>query len=131
MDDYCININNKKIRLPRSGNFSARISEGILFTGIISGSITYSTETNKHNLKASEKDCKKIIDDLTQSTEWIFPAIRSIGELLSAVDREELDDSTLANTGYLISALTNLLNSTLHTIKRVEYSLEDNKEQPQ
>jgi hypothetical protein len=118
MSESFITINNNKVELP-NGTFTARNAQYILLSGHILHSIKTCEQTQERILSINEEDRKNIVFDLRNLEGWLFSAVNVMGELISAADSDEFEDHTLNNAGYLISALTELLQSVQHTRKEV------------
>ena len=127
MNQSFININNNQVELP-NGSYAERNAKSILLAGHVYNSIENREEPIKCQLNASEEDKKLILDELENAECCLFPSIKMMGELISAVDREELEDSALNYAGHLVSTLTELLYSVQNTKKLVKYSVENSEE---
>ncbi len=116
-----VTINDKKIEIP-SRSFTAGNASALLFAG----HVFHSCE--KHKLSVTEEDRNVIIEQLDAAEGWLFPAINGMGEMISALDKDQLEDTSLNNTGYLISTLTELLQSVQQARRLVSVCLPEGQE---
>ncbi len=128
MNKSYITINNNKVQLP-SGSYAEHNAETILFAGHVYHSIENREEGSREwRLNVNEDAHQKIINELERAECWLFPAIKTMGELIASAECEELEERTLQNAGHLISSLTEFLYSVQETKKLVKFSNEDSKE---
>ena len=127
MNEPFITINDKKVELPR-GVYTEMNADLILLAGHIFHSLEIPGEFLKRKLNASEEDRKTILFELENAEDWLFSAIKTIGELISSADRDIFEDRTLSHVGYLVSTLTYLLESVGNTRKIVTHCTVEDQE---
>jgi len=122
-------INDKVIAIP-SVSYTARNANSILLSGYILHTLDIHNIKGKADIRINPEHKKETLDQLQQAESSLFLGIHAIGDIVSAADYDRLEDKALANVGYLLSTVTNLLqeiqetrNQLIHSFDKEECSI--------
>lgn len=119
--DNVITINGNKIEAP-TGEYSSRNAKSLLLAGHLRN-ILDACETPA-KLDLSPEDRKTIEERLSDVECWIFTTLSALGDIIAAVDQEEVDQMSMTYGGYLVSMLTELLCLTQKTRKAFDNNIQ-------
>jgi len=118
MSKSFITINNNKVDISQV-DYADTNANAILLSGHILHLLNTNNSFAERKLNINNEDHEIILRELENAECWLLPSIKVMGELISAADKDQLEDSSLNYAGYLISGLTRLLSSVQHTRKLV------------